>query len=135
MKGRMFGWILLIGLMLIPVLLCCGVAFADDGTMGGGSDWLPVWLAITAIGATLVNLYIDVLKPMLVAVWSEKEDTFRWKLRGSLLAIFGYAVWDTLKAAYKKGLLDGVIGVHIGIIKRKFGVPVAIKRVGAVFNK
>ena len=127
MKGKMLGFIALIGLMLIPVVLCCGVAFADDGAGSGSSDWTALWIAIGAVAITLLNLYWDCLKPRLLAILSNKEDDFWYKARGVFLAVFVYALWDMLKAAYKKGLLDAIISILIGIIKRKFGLPAAVK--------
>lgn len=112
-------------------LLCSGAALADDGTDYNNADLMAVWIAITFIGATLVNLYWDIFKPKLIAVWAVKEDTFRWKLRGTLIAAV-VSIWDTLKAAYKKGLLDGVISVLVAIIKRKLGLPAAARRVGLI---
>jgi hypothetical protein len=78
---------------------------------------------------TLLNLYLDTLKPMVAAVWAVKADPFWWKVRGSFIALF-VAVWNTLKLAYKKGLLDAVISILIKIVKNKLGIPTAAKRVG-----
>lgn len=127
MKGRLIGWMVLIALMLIPIaIFTCGVASADDGAMDGGSDWSALWIAIGAVAVTLLNLYWDILKPMLAAIWSVKEDGVAWKLRCSIIAL-GLALWDMLKAAYKKGILDAIISILIGIIKRKFGLPATVK--------
>jgi hypothetical protein len=127
MKGKLIGWLALIALIMIPVsIFACGVAFADDGTGTAGSDWSPLWIAIGAIAVTLLNLYWDCLKPRLQVIWAVTTDGAAWKLRCSLIAL-GLALWDMLKAAYKKGLLDAIISIFIGIIKRKFGIPAAAK--------
>jgi len=132
MRGKMFGWIVLIALMLIPVaLFCCGVAFADDGSGESSSDLTALWVAITAIAITLLNLYCDVLKLRLSVIWAVKDDSVAWKLRCSLIAL-GLALWDTLKAAYSNGLLDGVISVLIAIIRRKLGIPTAMRKAGMI---
>lgn len=131
MKGKILGWIVLVALMLVPVMLCCGVAFADDGSGETSSDLTALWVALLVILPVLGSIYIDVLKPMLIAVWAEKEDTFRWKLRGSILAIFGFAVWDTLKAAYKQGLFGAILSVLIAILRRKLGIPAMARAVKA----
>jgi hypothetical protein len=55
-------------------------------------------------------------------------------MRQSLIAA-AWSVWDMLKSAYKRGLLDAIISIIVKLIRAKLGVPVAIKRVGAVFNK
>lgn len=132
MKGKILGWIVLIALMLIPVLVCCGVAFADDGSGESSADLTALWVALLVILPVLGSIYLDVLKPMLVAVWAEKEDTFRWKLRGSILAVFGFAVWDTLKAAWKQGLFGAIISVLIAILRRKLGIPAAMRKAGII---
>lgn len=134
MKGKLLGWIVLIGLMLIPVaIFTCGVAFADDGS-AADSDWSPLWIAIGAVAVTLLNLYWDCLKPRLLAIWAVKTDGVAWKLRQSLIAL-GLALWDMLKLAYKKGLLDAIISILIGIIKRKFGLPAATRAAAKAFKK
>ena len=133
MKGKLLGWIALIGLMLIPLVFCCGVAFADDGS-AADSDWSPLWIAIGAVAWILLGLYWDCLKPVLSEIWSEPADGVAWKLRQSLIAA-AVSVWDMLKAAYKKGLLGAIISILIGIIKRKFGLPAAARAAGKVFKK
>jgi hypothetical protein len=115
-------------LLALVGLFCTGAVYADDGTGTGGADLDALWLAITAVGMTLLNLYWDILKVKLGAIWSVKEDGTAWKLRCSLLAL-GLAIWDMLKAAYKKGLLDAIISVLVGIIKRKLGLPAAARAV------
>jgi hypothetical protein len=91
-----------------------------------------------AIGAFIVgsglNLYWDILKPVLSEIWSVPTDGVAWKMRQSLIAA-AWSVWDMLKSAYKRGLLDAIISIIVKLIRAKLGVPVAIKRVGAVFNK
>ena len=137
MKGRLLGWILLIGLMLIPIsIFTCGVAFADDGTGGDDIDVLLIALyaAIGAIAWILLSLYWDIFKPKLVAIWAVKEDTFRWKLRGTLIAAV-VNLWDTLKESYKRGLLDAIISIIVKIIRAKLGIPTAAHKVSAAFNK
>jgi hypothetical protein len=136
MKGKLLGWILLIGLMLIPFLLCCGVAFADDGS---GADNVDVFLialyaAIGAVAWVLLSLYWDIFKPKLVAIWAVKEDTFRWKLRGTLIAAV-VNLWDTLKESYKRGLLDAIISILIKMIKNWFGIPTAYRKASAALNR
>src|SRR5574343_1006625 len=136
MKGRLIGWIVLIGLMLIPIaIFTSGVAFADDGTGGDDIDVLLIALyaAIGAVAWVLLSLYWDIFKPKLVAIWAVKEDTFRWKLRGTLIAAV-VNIWNMLKEAYKRGLLDAIISILIGIIKRKFGLPAAARKASAVFK-
>ena len=93
-----------------------------------------LYIAIGVIAITLLNLYLDTLKPMIAAIWAVNADPFFWKVRGSLLAL-GIAVWNTLKAAYKKGLLDAIISIIVKLIRAKLGVPAAAKRVGKAFNK
>ena len=85
-----------------------------------------LWIAIGAIAGTLLNLYWDCLKPVLSEIWSEHTDGVAWKLRQSLIALV-VSLWDMLKAAYKKGLLDAIISILTGIIKRKFGLPAAAR--------
>ena len=85
-----------------------------------------LWIAIGAVAVTLLNLYIDILKPVLADIWSVPADGVAWKLRQSLIAA-AWSVWDMLKAAYKKGLLDAIISILVGIIRRKFGIPAALK--------
>lgn len=127
MKGKFIGWLVLIALVMIPIaIFTCGVVFADDGTGGSVSDWSPLWIAIGAVAVTLLNLYWDVLKVKLSAIWSVKEDGKAWKMRCSLIAL-GLALWDMLKAAYKKGLLDAIISILVGILKCKLGIPAAVK--------
>lgn len=134
MKGKILGFIALIGLMLIPVaIFTCGVAFADDGTMDGGSDWSLLWLAIGAVAVTLLNLWWDCLKPQLAAIWAIKTDGVAWKIRCSIIAL-GLALWDMLKAAYKKGLLDAIISILIKIIKNKLTLAASTKT-KAVFQR
>jgi len=85
-----------------------------------------------AIGAFIIgsglNLYWDILKPVLSEIWAEQADGVAWKLRQSLIAA-AVSVWDMLKAAYKKGLLDAIISILIGIIKRKLGIPAAVRTI------
>ena len=90
-----------------------------------------LWLLVVAIGMTLLNLYLDTLKPMVAAVWAAKQDPFFWKVRGSLLAL-GIAVWLALKAAYKKGLLDGIISLLVKLVRARLGIPTAVRRVGLI---
>ena len=138
MKGKIFGWIILITLMLIPMALCCGVAFADDGiAAGSGVDALLValWVAIGAVAMTLLNLYIDVLKPKLVAIWAVKTDDFWYKFRCSFLAVFVDALFGMLKEAYKRGLLDAIIAIIVKIIRAKLGIPTAVKAAAKQVDK
>ena len=132
MNGKILGLIVLIALILIPVLVCCGVAFADDGSGESSADLTALWVALLVILPVLGSIYLDILKLMLVAVWAEKEDSFRWKLRGSILAIFGFAIWDTLKAAWKQGLFGAIIIVLIAILRRKLGIPAAMRKAGII---
>ena len=134
MKGKILSWIVLILLLLLPVTLCCGIAFADDGAGAAGSDWSLLWLAVGAVAMTLLNLYWDVFKPKLLAVWVVKEDTLRWKLRGTLIAA-GISLCDMLKAAYKRGLLDAIISIIIKIIRARLGIPTAVRKASAVFKR
>ena len=136
MKGRLIFLLVVSMMVALVMLFSAGIALADNGQTNAstGTDWTALWLAVAAIGATLANLYLDTLKPMLAAVWAVKADPFWWKVRGSLLAL-GITVWLTLKAAYKKGLLDAVISILIKIVKNKLGIPTAAKKVGAAFNK
>lgn len=87
-----------------------------------------LWLLVVAIGMTLLNLYLDTLKPMVAAVWAVKADPFWWKVRASFLALF-IAVWNTLMAAYKKGLFDAIISLVIKLIKGKMGIPAMAKAI------
>ena len=132
MNGKILGLIVLIALILIPVLVCCGVAFADDGSGESSADLTALWVALLVILPVLGSIYLDILKLMLVAVWAEKEDSFRWKLRGSILAIFGFAIWDTLKAAWKQGLFGAIISLLIAILRRKLGIPAAMRKAGII---
>ncbi len=93
-----------------------------------------LWIAIGAVAVTLLNLYWDILKPALSEIWSEQADGIAWKIRQSLIAA-AWSIWDMLKAAYKKGLLDAIISILIGIIKRKFGIPAATKAAAKAFRK
>jgi hypothetical protein len=77
-----------------------------------------------------LNLYVDILKVKLGAIWAVKSDGIAWKLRCTLIAV-AVSVWDMLKAAYKKGLFDVIISVLIGVIKRKLGLPAAARAVKA----
>lgn len=122
-------------LLALVGLFCSGAVFADDGSGESSSNLTALWVALLVILPVLGSIYLDILKPMLIAVWAEKEDTFRWKLRGSILAIFGYAIWDTLKAAYKQGLFGAIISVLIAIVKSKLGIPAAVKMAGKAFKK
>lgn len=90
-----------------------------------------LWIAIAAIGITLLNLYWDILKPMLAAIWSVKEDGIAWKLRSSLIAA-GISVWNMLVTAYKKGLLDAIITIIVKLIRSKLGVPTAMRKAGII---
>ena len=132
MNGKILGLIVLIALILIPVLVFCGVAFADDGSGESSADLTALWVTLLVILPVLGSIYVDVLRPMLVAVWAEKEDSFRWKLRGSILAIFGFAIWDTLKAAWKQGLFGAIISLLIAILRRKLGIPAAMRKAGII---
>lgn len=88
-----------------------------------------------AIGAFIIgsglNLYWDILKPMLAAIWSVKEDGIAWKLRSSLIAA-GVAVWNMFVTAYKRGLLDAIITIIVKIIRAKLGIPTAMRKAGMI---
>ena len=92
-----------------------------------------LWIALAAIGVTLANLYLDIYKPLIADIWGQ-NDPFWWKVRASFIGAF-VCIWDTLKAAYKKGLFDIVISILIKIIKNKLGIPTAAKRVGKALKK
>ena len=130
MKGKLLGWIALIGLMLILLVFCCGVALADDGS-AADSDWSPLWIAIGAVAWILFGLYWDCLKPVLFEIWSQHTDGVAWKLRQSLIAMV-VSLWDMLKAAYKKGLLDAIISILVKIIRNKFTLAASTKAKAAL---
>jgi hypothetical protein len=93
-----------------------------------------LWIAIGAVAVTLLNLYWDILKPVLADIWAVPADGVAWKLRQSLIAA-AWSVWDMLKAAYKKGLLDAIITIIVKLIRAKLGIPTAANKVSAAFNK
>jgi len=88
-----------------------------------------------AIGAFIVgsglNLYLDILKPDLAFIWSVKEDSFWFKLRGSLIASV-WAIKEMIVSAYKQGLLDAIISIIVKLIRAKFGVPTAMRKAGMI---
>jgi hypothetical protein len=91
-----------------------------------------LWAAIgTFIVGSGLNLYWDILKPMLAAIWSVKEDGIAWKLRSSLIAA-GVAIWNMFVTAYKKGLLDAIISIIVKVIRAKLGVPTAMRKAGMI---
>jgi hypothetical protein len=90
-----------------------------------------LWIAIGAVAVTLLNLYWDILKPVLVGIWAVKIDGFWYKLRESLIAAV-YAVWDMIASAYKQGLLDAIISIIVKLIKSKLGVPTAMRKAGMI---
>jgi len=92
-----------------------------------------LWIAIGVVAVTLLNLWWDLLKPELAFVWAVKADGFWYKVRGSLIAA-AVAVWDMLKAAYKRGLLDAIISIIVKLIRAKLGIPTAARRVKAAFK-
>ena len=136
MKGKILSFVLILSAALFAALICGGMAFADDGA--GANDvgvlLIALYAAIGAVVLVLLNLYWDIFKPKLAAIWAVKEDSFRWKLRGTLIAAV-VNVWDTLKESYKRGLLDAIIALIIKIIRAKFGIPTALRNVSAAFNR
>jgi len=87
-----------------------------------------LWAAIgTFIVSSGLNLYLDILKPELAFIWSVKEDSFWFKLRGSLIASV-WAIKEMIVSAYKQGLLDAIISIIVKLIRAKLGVPTAMAK-------
>lgn len=88
-----------------------------------------------AIGAFIVgsglNLYWDILKPVLSEIWAEAGSSFWWKLRCSLISA-GESVLEMIKQAYKRGLLDAIISIIVKLIRAKLGVPTAMRKAGMI---
>ena len=90
-----------------------------------------LWIAIGAVAVTLLNLYWDVLKPELAKAWKVAGANVAWKIRYSL-KVAVVAVWEMLKLAYKRGLLDAIISIIVRIIKNKLGIPTAMRKAGLI---
>ena len=87
-----------------------------------------LYYAIVAVAVTLLNLYWDILKGRLAAIWAAKDGNFWWNVRCSLIATCS-AAGDMVLAVYKKGLFDAIISIIIKLIKGKLGIPAMVKAI------
>jgi hypothetical protein len=90
-----------------------------------------LWIAIGAVAVTLLNLYWDVLKPELAKAWKVAGANVAWKIRYSL-KVAVVAVWEMIKQAYKRGLLDAIISIIVKLIRAKLGIPTAMRKAGMI---
>jgi hypothetical protein len=133
MKGKILGLMVLVFLMLLPVAICCGVAFADNGGSGDSDYISQIWVIVVPFLTLAAVFYWSALRQKIALIWAHATDNFWWKVRCSLLACFT-SVWPAAKTAFKDFPIGTLLNLLIRIVKARLGIPAAYKQVGKIFK-
>lgn len=128
MRNKILLILALVMFMLIPMMVCCAVAFADDGILVDPNtlpDWRVVWLPILAF---LWSIYWLALRNKFSDIW-HTSDNFWWKMRGSFIAVFT-TLWPCLKEVWK-GYSGIIINFFVQLFKNKMSIPAMYRAASA----
>jgi len=133
MKGKVLWLMVLVAVLLLPVAICCGVAFADNGGSGDSDYIAQIWVIVVPFLTLAAVFYWSALRQKIKLIWALPTDNFWWKIRCSLLACFT-VVWPAVKIAFKDFPIGTLLNLLIRIVKARLGIPAMTRQVGKAFK-